>query len=188
MTKQCKLCGEVKPLTQFYPLAKSRRHLGDGYDTRCKDCVKAYMHSDEAKQQQREASRKRYQTEDGREKCRQKQKRHRATPQGKAAHAARQKRYRATENGRQSAILSCKKYRLTEAFAVSVAKYRKQNPEKRAAGIILMNALKIGRIARASQCESCGKETRLEGHHPDYAFPLQVVWLCKRCHELVHHP
>jgi len=30
-------------------------------------------------------------------------------------------------------------------------------------------------------CERCG-ETKVEMHHEDYSKPLEVVWLCHRCH------
>jgi hypothetical protein len=28
----------------------------------------------------------------------------------------------------------------------------------------------------------CGLKKQLERHHPDYALPLLIVWLCKPCH------
>jgi hypothetical protein len=31
-------------------------------------------------------------------------------------------------------------------------------------------------------CQMCGLKKRLERHHPDYALPLLIVWLCKPCH------
>jgi hypothetical protein len=31
-------------------------------------------------------------------------------------------------------------------------------------------------------CQMCGLQKRLERHHPDYALPLLIVWLCKPCH------
>lgn len=36
------------------------------------------------------------------------------------------------------------------------------------------------------QCEKCGKTEKLEGHHPDYNKPLEVMTLCKDCHEALH--
>jgi hypothetical protein len=44
--------------------------------------------------------------------------------------------------------------------------------------------LKRGKITREA-CKSCGEE-KAEMHHPDYTKPLEVVWLCRRCH-LRHH-
>lgn len=36
-------------------------------------------------------------------------------------------------------------------------------------------------------CEKCGTtEVKLERHHPDYSKPLEVVTLCRLCHEKLH--
>jgi hypothetical protein len=32
----------------------------------------------------------------------------------------------------------------------------------------------------------CGA-TKTEAHHTDYSRPLDVVWLCKHCHRLLHN-
>ncbi len=34
-------------------------------------------------------------------------------------------------------------------------------------------------------CQGCGAEAA-EKHHPDYAKPLTVIWLCRPCHRLFH--
>ncbi len=40
-----------------------------------------------------------------------------------------------------------------------------------------------GKIVRPSNCEKCGKNSKIiEAHHEDYSKPLQIIWLCKRCH------
>jgi hypothetical protein len=39
-------------------------------------------------------------------------------------------------------------------------------------------------MATPATCEGCGKEVRIEKHHPDYTRPLLVIWLCKPCHAI----
>ena len=41
-----------------------------------------------------------------------------------------------------------------------------------------------GRL-RQKPCRHCG-ESRTEHHHPDYARPLYVIWLCRPCHLKLH--
>lgn len=57
---------------------------------------------------------------------------------------------------------------------------------KRAAHVMLGNALARKRIIKPTLCEACGRPERLDGHHYDYTKPLEVVWLCKPCHGQVH--
>lgn len=52
------------------------------------------------------------------------------------------------------------------------------------ARIITRNAILSGRLKRKA-CEKCGVK-KTEAHHPDYARPLYVKWLCKRCHRELH--
>ncbi len=47
-------------------------------------------------------------------------------------------------------------------------------------------AIRTGRIKRPNTCSHCKKEGFIEGHHADYSKPLDVIWLCKKCHALEH--
>ena len=65
-------------------------------------------------------------------------------------------------------------------------RWKSRNPIKRAANVILGNALRDGRIVRPNACQNCESVSRLHGHHDDYAKPLEVRWLCPQCHNDWH--
>ena len=61
------------------------------------------------------------------------------------------------------------------------------NAEQRVAHRIYNAALRSGELVRAESCERCGKGGRIDGHHDDYSKPLNVLWLCPRCHRRRHY-
>ncbi len=62
------------------------------------------------------------------------------------------------------------------------AKYHKVHPDRHRANTLLNYHIRTGAIKKPCQCEKCGKDTRLDGHHPDYTKKLEVAWLCRKCH------
>jgi ribosomal protein S27AE len=50
----------------------------------------------------------------------------------------------------------------------------------------IKRAIKVGKLNRASVCEICGSSRFLLAHHNDYNKPLEVRWLCHRCHAQLH--
>lgn len=44
--------------------------------------------------------------------------------------------------------------------------------------------IKRGKIKR-NACVKCGNE-QAEVHHSDYTKPLEIIWLCRKCHILIH--
>lgn len=96
-------------------------------------------------------------------------KRYKDDPKVRARHA----RYQKTEAGRASA-------------AKSRGKWLANNADKRAAHVILGNAVRDGRVDRPDTCSECGSAGRIEGHHEDYTKPLDVIWLCRNCHTEAH--
>jgi hypothetical protein len=59
-------------------------------------------------------------------------------------------------------------------------------PEKTLARSFLSYYVKKGKIVKPDSCEICFEKTKVEGHHQDYSKPLEVKWLCKRCHTDIH--
>ena len=60
-----------------------------------------------------------------------------------------------------------------------------KNPTHRNANMALNEAVSAGVVETPEHCSGCGisgKETRLGAHHYDYAKPLDVVWVCAKCH------
>lgn len=65
--------------------------------------------------------------------------------------------------------------------------WKSRNSEKRSVHVAVGHAIRAGRIVKADQCETCGTTVaRLHGHHDDYSKPLDVRWLCSKCHRAWH--
>jgi hypothetical protein len=66
------------------------------------------------------------------------------------------------------------------------SRHRKNHPERKRARQMLTNAIKIGYI-KPEPCmlPDCGSNDNIEGHHPDYSKPLEVVWLCRAHHRAI---
>lgn len=67
--------------------------------------------------------------------------------------------------------------------------YPKRTPEQRSAHTKVAAAIRSGRLIPAMACQRCGhdfSEYGREAHHPDYGRPLDVEWLCRRCHRKHH--
>lgn len=57
------------------------------------------------------------------------------------------------------------------------------------ARVAVHNAVAKGVIQKPKNCTICKRKRRsdlLEAHHEDYSRPLDVIWLCRRCHCNVH--
>ncbi len=55
---------------------------------------------------------------------------------------------------------------------------------KRAANVAVGNAVRNGRLVKAGRCHYCDCEDTIVAHHWNYYRPLDVTWLCLRCHRI----
>ena len=78
---------------------------------------------------------------------------------------AARKEYAETDQGR----LATKKAK---------TKWDRENRFKKNAHLKTQRVLKKGILIKTA-CEVCGHDD-VEGHHPDYSKPLQVMWLCSK--------
>ncbi len=61
--------------------------------------------------------------------------------------------------------------------------YRTERVETRARKL-LNRVVAAGKIKK-EPCKKCGY-TKVEAHHDDYTKPLEIIWLCRRHHILLH--
>ena len=59
-----------------------------------------------------------------------------------------------------------------------------KNKERQSVRYKVKYALKTGKLVK-TPCQVCG-ELEVQGHHPDYSRPLEVVWLCQKHHLEIH--
>lgn len=60
---------------------------------------------------------------------------------------------------------------------------RRKNLTAARARAAVRRAIDRGDLARPSTCPKCGAgDRRIEAHHSDYTQPLEVEWLCSKCH------
>jgi hypothetical protein len=61
---------------------------------------------------------------------------------------------------------------------------------KKLAGLKVQYARRVGKIGPPNFCPKCGTPVnrikRFEAHHHDYSKPLEVIYLCSRCHHAEH--
>ena len=43
-----------------------------------------------------------------------------------------------------------------------------------------------GTLIRPDYCQGCEQDKPLDRHHPNYKKPLDVIWLCRKCHMAIH--
>lgn len=64
--------------------------------------------------------------------------------------------------------------------------YNERHPEKYAAKLAVRWAIKRGDIVRPDRCGKCATIGQVQAHHHDYTKPLDVEWLCQKCHTTEH--
>lgn len=194
-SKNCVVCNAVKELSLFTKDVRNK----DGCTGTCKVCkaeqdkirgslpgivearkvwAKTYRESEKGR-----ATRKSY---DSNEKNIATRKTLQSTPEARE----KQKAYRKTDARKE--VL--KKHRNTEKGKASSYKARtkrvKMYPElkktkEHMARLALNNAVRRGKVAKLP-CWECGETGGVEGHHPDYDAPLDVIWLCRKHHKQLH--
>jgi hypothetical protein len=62
----------------------------------------------------------------------------------------------------------------------------RENKDKVSAHNKVNYALRKGVLVKSVECEECGGGGEIVAHHEDYSKPLEVKWLCPKCHMRLH--
>lgn len=65
--------------------------------------------------------------------------------------------------------------------AVYLKRFRQKNSLMNAAHCKVQRAIKKGILIRGN-CSMCNATEDIHAHHEDYSKPLEVIWLCVKCH------
>lgn len=57
---------------------------------------------------------------------------------------------------------------------------------RKEARLAVYRALRSGELVKPPCCDLCGVTTNTDAHHIDYGKPIDVKWLCRKCHGVVH--
>lgn len=94
----------------------------------------------------------------------------------------RRKRYEANPEPYKASSIKYRKSKENEP----VKNYKYKYPYKKRAHLYVELAIEYGHLVRPECCSKCGKICKPQGHHPDYSKPLDVIWLCTKCHGFEH--
>ncbi len=156
--KICFKCGIEKPVGEFYRHPK----MAGGRSGKCKECTKRDV-------RENRAARLEYYREYDRSRA------------DRPDRVAARKEYAERLSEGSTARLR----QVQKNLLAAKQEWLRRNEDKRAAHIILSNAVRDGRIEKMP-CEICGSIRRIHGHHDDYGKPLKVRWLCLKHHGEVH--
>ncbi len=73
-----------------------------------------------------------------------------------------------------------------ERYKKYYAKNKEKMLPKHNAHKLVMYAIRLGLMRKGTECILCGSSKQIEGHHEDYSKPLEVQWLCRKCHAILH--
>lgn len=79
------------------------------------------------------------------------------------------------KNNREKLLLQKKKYRELARVKLWNGAVCKAN-----------YAIRTGKMVKKNECEKCGISRGVQMHHEDYSKPLDVIFLCRACHLLIH--
>jgi len=198
LTKRCTRCNKTRPLTDFR-VDNSRK---DGRQSVCIEC-KVPEHYTKIKEQQSldHVNKKRCakckkiydkinfsSSADGRDNLRSYCKNCETDYRKSAVRKESSKKYVRSEKGRKNARRYYERAAQDGRMKHILERRYATDPIAIRAHRKVSYAVRMKHIPPAKNliCKHCGKQAQ-QYHHPDYSKPLDIIPLCKLCHEAVHH-
>lgn len=179
--RTCTRCKEEKPLEYF----RSDRTKKDGKASNCKVCQNKATLVWQKNNPEKANEKARNWRINNPEKVREKERKRYADNPEKAREKARRRYARNPEKFLEFG----KRYRQIHKEKVNerLSNWRANNQEKTRTHSAVLQAMRTKAIMKPTDCECCGKQgVTLDGHHDDYAKPLEIRWLCRQCHNDWH--
>lgn len=181
MINYCNKCKKEKDVEEF-GIDKSRKN---GRNIHCKSCRNDYARKYALSYVQKKK------TPEQQQKRKEWERQYRKNKGASNAEKCRAWYQRNLERARKLSLEATKRYNSTEKGRKKrnerTNNWEKKNPEKRRAQEKLQYWVKTGKIQKPSYCSKCNLECKVQAHHFDYSKPLEVLWICARCHFLLHH-
>ena len=100
------------------------------------------------------------------------------TRAARAAAAVEREKQREQDRERRRALPKVSRFNPTDTL---------KKPLFRRAQMMVYSAVKRGDLVRPAICTKCGSRRNIQASHDDYRRPLDVEWLCARCHNAKDH-
>ena len=164
--KICCHCKKELDESLFYKNKSNK----DGLHPECKECLFARTHTDEFKKKQIIYRSSKKFLEGNKIRC----KKYYNKLEKKKRILERNKIWYSTHSRN---LKKCNEY---------TKKYYKENKFKKICQSILNCNIKLGKITKPKICSNCKLTGIIHAHHKDYSKPLDVIWLCAKCHSNLH--
>ena len=167
-TKYCKECKQVKSLGDFY----RHKSCKDGRNTYCKPCdnLRSRVRYKANKVLECEKYKKRYKDDIE------------FSDKKRAVSKMRRGKYPEKVKKEHDNWVKLNK----DKISITAKRWRDKNKHKIVTHLAIFKATRSDLVIKPKNCSVCKDATNLHGHHKDYSKPLDVVWVCCKCHANIH--
>lgn len=177
--KKCKTCGLEKKEIEFF---KSKRWL----EGQCKQCKREKIKERESKDPEKYKEKERLRNLKRNDTIERKKWRQQHQEKNREIISIKAREY--YSKNKENLYKKAKEWREKnlEKYEKSLKIHKENNLEKVRARKILNYHVNVGNMTKPIFCSNCQEKTKIEAHHENYLKPLDIIWLCRQCHKLIH--